>query len=170
VKTLFVSLSVSLLISSVAVNAKDKLVNTAGQKPMLLCYAIAPRTLDRVVDSELARGIEEQEEWRFQRHQEPQQTLTVSSVSTTPAPTQDSVEPSFASRGLFLKKTASDVMEKRGRAKFCMGNLLEGSVYDFKKKNDLHFEIAGPQSQCKENCSLLKYDSFDVSFLIRFRL
>ncbi len=156
-------MSVSLLILGTAVYAKDRPTATVHQKPMLLCYAVSQRNVDRAEPEATTRDEDFPQVHHYTR---PEHRISVSSITEFRTDNVSEV----STQTVFLKKASDEMMERKGRAKFCMGNLLEGSLYDFKKKNNLHFEIASPTYQFRENSSQLRFDQLYVAFLFRFKM
>ncbi|MDB6024327.1 MAG: hypothetical protein JWM68_550 [Verrucomicrobiales bacterium] len=159
-----------MLLQGIAVSAKDGVTDKVREKPMMLCYAIRG-SADVAVDREV-REIEQREKSMIPSFDDTRSAnpIPVPSMGYVQKMSSDNVTPVsvYSSQGLSLRKDSN--CERLNRAKFCLGNLLEGSVYDFKKKNDLRFEIGSPRPECRENCSQVKYEQFYLTFLFRLKL
>ncbi len=61
---------------------------------------------------------------------------------------------------------------QQAHAKICVNNLMEGALYDFKKKNDLRFELGSPSCEFNtQKTSVIQYEEpFCLTFLLRFKL
>lgn len=163
-KTFFLTSLFGLLLNSFTLNAAD-----VSAKPMLLAYA---KPVGSRVPAERVYAptvLEEENAWP-EIYTGAERPIEVSPLSRSSDDIPDKWLTSFSFRGIHLKQTSSASRERQGRSKFCMGNLLEGSLYDFKKKNNLRFEVASPTCQYKENSSLIRYEQFQLTFLLRFRM
>jgi hypothetical protein len=96
-------------------------------------------------------------------------------------PFHHSVEPPWEARTMATLSTTTIADAPRQEAlspghveptkhRVSLGNLLEGSLYDFKKKNDLRFTVGSPCCDT-EKTTLVRYEEpFCVTFLFRFKM
>jgi hypothetical protein len=74
-------------------------------------------------------------------------------------------EQSAAARPLIPRTTQTS------QAKFSINNLMEGSIYDFRKANGMRLEVAPPESVKSEAFAQNKYEEpFCLTFWLRFSM
>jgi hypothetical protein len=176
-KTPLSFLLVCSLIPSAAGLAQDRPALTVKMEPMILRYAMATTSQPRPVEASKA-ATTRQHSQSLQAIFEYKGSETL--ISSPSASSQRNALPfglasaAFDSCNRFnsLATPLLSRLERCEREKFSMNNLLEGWVYDFRKRNELRLEIGSPEMNDDEWKVLdTRYEQpFSVMLFLRIKL